>query len=58
MCSFPLAQVRELIAAGHPWFKAMAEPHWRLVELPTGHWPMLSVPDQLGELLLDQSTTH
>jgi pimeloyl-ACP methyl ester carboxylesterase len=56
MCSAPLAQVRELIAAGHPWFRELADPQWRLAELRTGHWPMLSIPDQLAKLLLDEST--
>ena len=50
-CSFPLAQVREMIAAGHPWFKELAGPQWSFLELPTGHWPMFSVPEQLAELL-------
>jgi pimeloyl-ACP methyl ester carboxylesterase len=50
-CSFPLAQVRELIAAGHPWFVELAGPRWRLHELPTSHWPMLSRPGDLARLL-------
>ena len=51
--SFPLAQVRELIAGGHPWFRELAGPEWRLLELRTGHWPMFSRPEDLAELLLD-----
>jgi pimeloyl-ACP methyl ester carboxylesterase len=51
--SFPLAQVKELIANEHPWFRELAGPEWRLLELPTGHWPMFSRPDDLGELLND-----
>jgi pimeloyl-ACP methyl ester carboxylesterase len=35
--SFPLAQVHELIASGHSWFRELAGPEWRLLELPTGH---------------------
>jgi pimeloyl-ACP methyl ester carboxylesterase len=50
-CSFPLAQVHEMIAAGHPWFTELAAPTWSFLELPTGHWPMFSVPEQLAELL-------
>jgi pimeloyl-ACP methyl ester carboxylesterase len=49
--SFPLRQVRELIAGGHPWFAVMAGPEWELLELPTGHWPMASRPDDLADLL-------
>ena len=44
-----------MIAAGHPWFAALAGPEWWLRELPTGHWPMVSVPDKLASLLLDLS---
>jgi pimeloyl-ACP methyl ester carboxylesterase len=53
-CSFPLEQVRELIAARHPWFAALAGPEWELVELRTGHWPMASRPDDLADLLADE----
>ena len=57
-CSFPLAHVRQMIDDGHPWFTEMAAPEWSLRELPTGHWPMFSVPDQLAELLHDISTNN
>jgi pimeloyl-ACP methyl ester carboxylesterase len=50
-CSFPVAQVRELIASGHPWFRDLGGPEWQLLELPTGHWPMFSVPDELAAVL-------
>jgi pimeloyl-ACP methyl ester carboxylesterase len=50
-CSLPLAQVREMIAGGHPWFAALAGPEWSFLELPTGHWPMFSVPEPLATLL-------
>ena len=50
--SFPLAKVREMIASGHPWFRDLGGPEWRLLELPTGHWPMFSRPDDLAEVLL------
>jgi pimeloyl-ACP methyl ester carboxylesterase len=53
-CSYPVQQVRELIAAGHPWFAALAGPEWRLLELRTGHWPMASRPDDLADLLHEQ----
>ena len=49
--SFPLDQVRQLIAGGHPWFKELAGPEWRLLELPTGHWAMFSRPGDLADLL-------
>lgn len=53
LCSFSLAQVQELIAAGHPWGRMVSGPQWRFVELPTGHWPMFSRPDDVAALLLD-----
>jgi len=49
--SFPLEQVRQMIDSGHPWFRELAGPEWRLEELPTGHWPMLSIPGDLARLL-------
>ena len=52
-CSFPLAQVREMIAGGHPWFRELSSPMWSFLELPTGHWPMFSTPEPLAALLGD-----
>lgn len=52
--SFPLDQVRELIKAGHPWFAPLAGPEWQLLELRTGHWPLVSRPDDLAVLLDEQ----
>ena len=54
-CSIPLDQVRQMIASGHPWFAALAGPEWSFLELPTGHWPMFSLPDALATLLLGLS---
>ena len=53
LCSFSLDQVQEMIASGNPSFREMASPNWRFVELPTGHWPMFSRPDDLAAVLLD-----
>ena len=53
LCSFSLDQVQEMIASGNPMFRGLASPNWRFVELPTGHWPMFSRPEDLAELLLD-----
>lgn len=49
--SFPLAQVKEMIAAGHPMFAALDSPGWTFAELTTGHWPMFSRPADLAALL-------
>jgi pimeloyl-ACP methyl ester carboxylesterase len=51
--SFPLAEVKELIASEHAWFRELAGPEWRFVELPTGHWAMFSRPHDLAAALLD-----
>ncbi len=48
-CTFPPDQVREMTAAGHPFFAGLAEA--RVVALPTGHWPMLSEPQALAAAL-------
>ncbi|MGD9893534.1 MAG: alpha/beta fold hydrolase [Dehalococcoidia bacterium] len=58
LCSFSLAQVQELIAAGHPWGQAMSGPQWQYVELPTGHWPMYSRPNDVAEILAGLSSDH
>jgi pimeloyl-ACP methyl ester carboxylesterase len=57
-CSFPLAQVQQMIAAEHPWFAELAGPQWSFRELTTGHWPMFSVPDQLADLLDEVAATR
>ena len=53
VCSFSLEQVEEMIASGDPVFRGLDRPEWRFVELPTGHWPMFSRPEDFAELLLD-----
>lgn len=52
LCSFSLDDVQEMIASGNPLALELAGPTWRFEELPTGHWPMFSRPDDLAELLL------
>jgi pimeloyl-ACP methyl ester carboxylesterase len=54
-CIFPLAQVRQMIDAGHPFFAELAGA--RLRELPTSHWPMFSEPDRLAALLAELAGT-
>lgn len=47
--SYSAEQVQELTEAGHPWFAELARfENVRLVDLPTGHWPMWSRPDELA----------
>jgi pimeloyl-ACP methyl ester carboxylesterase len=49
--SFTGAQVVELIAQGHPMFTPLGDLDVTYVDLPTGHWPMLSRPDDLADIL-------
>ncbi len=51
LCTMPRAMVDGQIAAGNPWFVPMSGPDWRFLELATGHWPMLSEPGRLAEML-------
>lgn len=44
--------VRMLVRLGDPTIKALARPDVTFFELPTGHWPMLSCPDELADVLL------
>jgi len=43
--------MRSMLAAGVPGIAEMTKPPWRYEELLTGHWPMLSMPSQLAEML-------
>jgi pimeloyl-ACP methyl ester carboxylesterase len=48
-CTFPMQQMRAMMAAGHPFFAGLTDA--TIVSLPTGHWPMLSEPKALAEAL-------
>ncbi|MFD9813779.1 alpha/beta fold hydrolase [Streptomyces sp. NPDC059080] len=49
--SIDLVQMR--VSLGDPAFQPLAAPGVRFLELPTGHWPMLSCPDGLADVLLN-----
>jgi pimeloyl-ACP methyl ester carboxylesterase len=51
LCSFSLDQVQAAIASGDPMFRELSGSNWQFIELPTGHWPMFSRPDDLADLL-------
>jgi len=53
LCSLSLERVEEMVAAGNPSFRETAGPNRRFVELPTGHYPMFSRPEDLAAVLLD-----
>lgn len=53
LCSSSLDQVQEMIVSGNPLFHGLAGPNWQFIELPAGHWPMFSRPEDVAKLLLD-----
>ncbi|SHF90680.1 alpha/beta fold hydrolase [Streptoalloteichus hindustanus] len=40
-----------LLDAGVPMLAFLNQPPWRRFDLPTGHWPMLSAPTELADVL-------
>lgn len=50
-CSMSAEEVRAMVAAYPALCSELAKPGWQVVELPTGHWPMVSRPRELAELL-------
>ncbi|MCM2576667.1 S9 family peptidase [Streptomyces meridianus] len=47
-----IAMVEARLRFGDPALRELADRGVRLLEIGTGHWPMLSCPDELAELLL------
>lgn len=50
LCSFSLEQLRQM-APHAPVFAHMVDGDWTYVELPTWHWPMVSRPVELAQVL-------
>lgn len=46
------ASVEAMVHTGMPQFRSLADPRVGFFDLDTGHWPMLSRPDELADLLL------
>jgi pimeloyl-ACP methyl ester carboxylesterase len=47
------ATLRELMAADHPYVAELkAVKNAEILELPTGHWPMFTKPDELARLVV------
>jgi pimeloyl-ACP methyl ester carboxylesterase len=51
-CEFPSAKLREWMAAGHLEELARIR-QVDFVDLPTGHWPQLTRPQELGRAIVD-----
>lgn len=52
-CELPSAQLREWMAQGHPFVRELAKiRHVDYVDLPTGHWPQFTRPEELGQAIL------
>lgn len=57
-CSIPSTQVKELASAGHPMFAEVANlQHLDFIDLPTGHWPMWSRPEDLTQIIASAATS-
>jgi pimeloyl-ACP methyl ester carboxylesterase len=56
-CSISSAQVLELAQTGHPMFTEVAKlEHLDVVDLPTGHWPMWSIPRDLAKAIQSEAS--
>jgi pimeloyl-ACP methyl ester carboxylesterase len=52
-CQFPAALVQQAIGNARDWAAEVAGmQHLEFIELPTGHWPQLTKPRELGESIL------
>ncbi|MGW1504275.1 alpha/beta hydrolase [Streptomyces mirabilis] len=47
-----IAMVEALVGLGDPRFQVLTDPRVSFFELDTGHWPMLSRPDEVAETLM------
>ncbi|WP_217168124.1 alpha/beta hydrolase [Streptomyces sp. AC512_CC834] len=47
-----IEMVQMLVGLGDPALRALTDPRVTFFELPTGHWPMLSCPAELTDVLL------
>ena len=52
-CEFPSAKLREWMEQGHPYVRELARIRQvDYVDLPTGHWPQFTRPEELGQAIL------
>ena len=58
-CSISSAQVLELAQTGHPMFTEVAKlEHLDVIDLPTGHWPMWSIPRDLAKAIQSEASRN
>lgn len=51
-CSLSSSQILDMARAGHPMFAEVASlERLEVIDLPTGHWPMWSRPDDLAAII-------
>ncbi len=50
-CEYSSADVRELLKQDLPLFSELKDPNFEFIDLPTGHYPMFSRPQELADLL-------
>jgi pimeloyl-ACP methyl ester carboxylesterase len=52
-CEFPSAKLREWMKQGHPYVRELAKIRdVDYIDLPTGHWPQFTRPEELGRAIL------
>lgn len=52
-CEFPSATLREWMQQGHPYVRELAKIRdVEHIDLPTGHWPQFTRPEELGQVIL------
>jgi pimeloyl-ACP methyl ester carboxylesterase len=52
-CEYPSAMLREWIEQGHPYVQELAKIRdVDYIDLPTGHWPQFTRPEELGRAIL------
>jgi pimeloyl-ACP methyl ester carboxylesterase len=52
-CEFPSAKLREWMEQGHPYVRELAKIRdVDYIDLPTGHWPQFTRPQELGRAIL------
>jgi hypothetical protein len=52
-CEFPAAMLREWMEQEHPYVRELAKMREvGYIDLPTGHWPQFTRPEELGRAIV------